>query len=336
MRRYERVSVAPAATCAAPGPTGSPADASSYEFDVPRPRRPARCSPTPTARSPSNLAAPSSPRSGGRDDLSLCGAGRPVHRRIVMIARRVRASASLLRVVVVVVVADRGDRAVAAPARHPAGLGHRADRRRRSGGPPRSCSRSGSTTGTGAPTGSCCARSRSASRPRWRSRSPSTSWRGPDRSRSASAPVSSSRPARSARSRPGSRCSGATGSSSTSPGARASARSSPPRAAPSARRRPVGVRLRRVLEEAGGVYVKLGQIAATRVDLIPPDVSRRARRRCRTGSRRSRSRSSGPRSRPSSVDPSTTCSPSSTGSRSPPRRSARPTGHGCAPAKPSS
>src|SRR5437763_9269809 len=34
----------------------------------------------------------------------------------------------------------------------------------------------------------------------------------------------------------------------------------------------IGVRLRRVLEEAGGVYVKLGQIAATRVDLIPPDV----------------------------------------------------------------
>jgi len=34
----------------------------------------------------------------------------------------------------------------------------------------------------------------------------------------------------------------------------------------------VGLRLRRVLEEAGGVYVKLGQIAATRVDLIPPAV----------------------------------------------------------------
>ena len=32
------------------------------------------------------------------------------------------------------------------------------------------------------------------------------------------------------------------------------------------------VRLRRVLEEAGGVYVKLGQIAATRVDLLPADV----------------------------------------------------------------
>jgi ubiquinone biosynthesis protein len=33
-----------------------------------------------------------------------------------------------------------------------------------------------------------------------------------------------------------------------------------------------GVRLRRVLEEAGGVYVKLGQIAATRVDLLPSDI----------------------------------------------------------------
>jgi ubiquinone biosynthesis protein len=33
-----------------------------------------------------------------------------------------------------------------------------------------------------------------------------------------------------------------------------------------------GVRLRRILEQAGGVYVKLGQIAATRVDLLPPDV----------------------------------------------------------------
>jgi ubiquinone biosynthesis protein len=32
------------------------------------------------------------------------------------------------------------------------------------------------------------------------------------------------------------------------------------------------VRLRRVLEDAGGVYVKLGQIAATRVDLLPSDV----------------------------------------------------------------
>jgi ubiquinone biosynthesis protein len=35
---------------------------------------------------------------------------------------------------------------------------------------------------------------------------------------------------------------------------------------------PPGVRLRRFLEDAGGVSVKLGQIAATRVDLLPPDV----------------------------------------------------------------
>ena len=35
---------------------------------------------------------------------------------------------------------------------------------------------------------------------------------------------------------------------------------------------PSGVRLRRLLEDAGGVYVKLGQIAATRVDLLPPEV----------------------------------------------------------------
>jgi ubiquinone biosynthesis protein len=35
---------------------------------------------------------------------------------------------------------------------------------------------------------------------------------------------------------------------------------------------PVGVRLRRVLEEAGGVYVKIGQIAATRIDLLSPEI----------------------------------------------------------------
>ncbi|MGI9022355.1 MAG: ABC1 kinase family protein [Acidimicrobiales bacterium] len=33
-----------------------------------------------------------------------------------------------------------------------------------------------------------------------------------------------------------------------------------------------GIRLRRVLEEAGGVYVKIGQIAATRMDLVPPEI----------------------------------------------------------------
>ncbi len=35
---------------------------------------------------------------------------------------------------------------------------------------------------------------------------------------------------------------------------------------------PVETRLRRLLEEAGGVYVKVGQIAATRADLLPPEM----------------------------------------------------------------
>jgi ubiquinone biosynthesis protein len=34
-----------------------------------------------------------------------------------------------------------------------------------------------------------------------------------------------------------------------------------------------GVRMRRLLEDAGGVYIKLGQIAATRVDLISPELA---------------------------------------------------------------
>jgi ubiquinone biosynthesis protein len=34
----------------------------------------------------------------------------------------------------------------------------------------------------------------------------------------------------------------------------------------------IGIRTRRVLESAGGVYIKLGQIAATRVDILPPEV----------------------------------------------------------------
>ena len=33
-----------------------------------------------------------------------------------------------------------------------------------------------------------------------------------------------------------------------------------------------GVRIRRVLEEAGGVYIKLGQIAATRIDFLPREI----------------------------------------------------------------
>ena len=95
---------------------------------------------------------------------------------------------------------------------------------------------------------------------------------------------------------------------------------------------PAGVRLRRVLEQAGGVYVKLGQIAATRVDLLPPEV-------CNELAGLQNRVSAEPRERivavleASSARRSTRCSPSSTGNRSPPPRSARPTAPGCTPAR---
>ena len=88
-------------------------------------------------------------------------------------------------------------------------------------------------------------------------------------------PGSSRRPDPSGPSAGASTSSGATASSSGWPGGRASVR------AVSAGRAqqlgaPTGVRLRHLLEEAGGVYVKLGQIAATRVDLVPPEICGRA------------------------------------------------------------
>jgi ubiquinone biosynthesis protein len=46
-----------------------------------------------------------------------------------------------------------------------------------------------------------------------------------------------------------------------------------PGSARSATDEDTGVRLRTVLEEAGGVYIKIGQIAATRVDLVSPAVA---------------------------------------------------------------
>ena len=97
-----------------------------------------------------------------------------------------------------------------------------------------------------------------------------------------------------------------------------------------------GVRLRRVLEEAGGVYIKLGQIAATRVDLLPPEICAELGAAAEPGragaGRRDPARARG-RAR---CRRRRRCSPSSTGSRSPPRRSVRPTARGCAPVSPSS
>ena len=89
-----------------------------------------------------------------------------------------------------------------------------------------------------------------------------------------------------------------------------------------------GVRLRRVLEQAGGVYVKLGQIAATRVDLLPPDVCNElAELQNRVPAEPQERIAAGARGG-TGQRPSTRSSPSSTGSPSPPPRSARPTGPG--------
>ena len=133
-----------------------------------------------------------------------------------------------------------------------------------------------------------CTSSPSASRPRWRSRSRSTCSPGPARWRSASAPGSSSRRDRAGGAPAHRASSAATASSSGSPGARASARSDRPTRGRSDVDGSEGVRLRRVLEEAGGVYVKLGQIAATRVDLLPARGVRRARAAAEPGRARAR------------------------------------------------
>ncbi|MCC5874844.1 MAG: AarF/ABC1/UbiB kinase family protein [Candidatus Sumerlaeia bacterium] len=47
---------------------------------------------------------------------------------------------------------------------------------------------------------------------------------------------------------------------------------------PEAKRLPLEVRLRLVLEELGPIYMKLGQVLATRPDLIPPEVAREFRK----------------------------------------------------------
>ena len=97
-----------------------------------------------------------------------------------------------------------------------------------------------------------------------------------------------------------------------------------------------GVRLRRVLEEAGGVYIKLGQIAATRVDLVPPEICDELAELQNRVPPEPTPRPSGRCWRPSWATPSSGCSPSSTGSRSRRRRSVRRTARGCDRARPSS
>ena len=221
--------------------------------------------------------------------------------------------------------------AVAAPARHPPRAGGRRCSPACVGwGIAVAVSPSASTAGTGAPTASCCTSSPSASRRRWPPRSPSTCSPVPARWRSASAPGSSSRRARCARSGAaiavfrryrelvrlarregfGPFCRGrAAPSASTS-------RGGPP--APCAR----------------GGRRRLRQARPDRRHPRRPAADRRVRRAGRAaepGAARARARTSPRCSRPSSATTSTRCSPSSTGSRWRRRRSARPTGPGCAP-----
>ena len=152
----------------------------------------------------------------------------------------------------------------------------------------------------------------------------------PGRWRSASAPGSSSRPTRAGGAARGSPCCGATASC-----VRLARREGfgpllvRAAAGPSAPPTPIGVRLRRVLEEAGGVYVKLGQIAATRVDLVPPEICDELAGAAEPGRRPSRSSGSGRCSRPSSATRSSEVFAEFDGSRWPRRRSARPTAPGC-------
>ena len=307
-------------------PTCSRAGASPTSSRSTTTRRPT-CSSTSTARWRSSPATSSSSEVDDADGLRLCGAGAPecpggdpdgrLHRRRLLDARHARHRGG-------------GDDGVPAPPRCRTRVGEGARRGRRRAGSSAASSLSACRTGTGAPTASSSTRSRSPSRRRWRSPSCSTSSPAPARWPPASRPGSSSRRGRCGRSAGASACFRRYRELLAllrREGFRAGARLTGDEAA--------GARLRTVLEEAGGVYVKLGQIAATRVDLVPPDVAD-ALTQLQNQVAPEPARRSGRCSRPSSARRSTRCSPSSTGSRSPPRRSARPTSPGCAPASRSS
>ena len=88
---------------------------------------------------------------------------------------------------------------------------------------------------------------------------------------------------------------------------------------------PIGERLRNVLESAGGVYVKIGQIAATRPDLLPPEICAElppSKTRRTPNPPRPSSRSSSP----NSADRSRQCFGNSTGPRWEQPRSRKRTG----------
>ena len=336
MRRFERPEQLPPALRARPARTSPTARCVTYRLRVRRRRSARRRSFALDAALAFQPRASSSPRSPTARGLILCGAGAPpcpggdgidrasagsapacgAHRRRHRPGRR------------------HHDR-LAAAARHAARLGRGAARRRARLGHRRRWWRSASAAGTGAPTVSRCTWSPSASRRRWRPRSRSTCSPGPARWRIGERAGSSSRPARSAPCRrrivvlpplPRARAPRPAG------GLRA-VRSRPGRAG--ARRQPGGAPA--ACARGGGR--RLRQARPDRRHARRPAAARRLRRAGRAAEPRrrpSRARRSPPCSRPSSATTSTRSSPSSTGSRSPRHRSARPIAPACAPARPSS
>ena len=187
------------------------------------------------------------------------------------------------RVIVGIVLAVVITIVVAAPARHAAGMGHGPARRDASGGADRSSSPSASASGTGAPTGSLLhivaigiPATMAAAVVLDLLARPGSLAIG-ERAGLVVAP----RPVRAVRARISvfrryrelARLLRREGFGPFMSSADRAARSTDSQA----------IRLRRVLEEAGGVYVKLGQIAATRVDLLPADMCDELAS-CRTGS----------------------------------------------------
>jgi ubiquinone biosynthesis protein len=87
-------------------------------------------------------------------------------------------------------------------------------------------------------------------------------------------------------------------------------------------------RLRHSYEECGGMFVKMGQVASTRSDLVSPAVAEELSH-LQDPSRPPRRTGCASCSRTSSERPSTKCSPSSTGTPLRQLRSARRTGRAC-------
>ena len=81
-----------------------------------------------------------------------------------------------------------------------------------------------------------------------------------------------------------------------------------------------------LLQQLGPTYVKIGQMMASRSDILPPELDRRSCPSSRATRRRSPTRTSRTSSRRSSAGTRRSCTPRSSTSRSPPRRRPRSIG----------